>query len=253
MGLRRCLSVLFLLACLALGAAGGAGGSPPAHRIGGIIPPFGKAPQVVTSDAARGGCHGPSKFADCGLLRYGGGPVMHSSTVYTIFWQPAGYTSWDGQPAYSAGYQSLIARYFQDLEADSGLLTNVYGAGTQYCSGAPIGLAACTGVAADDFITTDVTYGGSWTDTQNLPASGCADPFGAAPHCLTDGQITNEIQHAIAVNSGNGWAASATNIFFVYTPRGVQTCVDSGGPFGTCAYNVYCAYHAQRRLPGATP
>ena len=35
---------------------------------------------------------------------------MHSSTVYTIFWQPAGYTSWDGQPADSAGYQSLIAR-----------------------------------------------------------------------------------------------------------------------------------------------
>ena len=46
------------------------------------------------------------------------------------------------------------------------------------------------------------------------------------------------------MNSGNGWAASATNVFFVYTPRGVQTCVDSGGPFGTCAYNVYCAYHS---------
>jgi IPT/TIG domain len=243
-GLRGLLSYLVVLACLALGAAGAAGGSPPTHRISGIVPPFGKAPQVVTSDTARGGCHGPSRQADCGLLRYGGGPVMHTSTVYTIFWQPTGYTSWDGQPAYSAGYQSLIARYFQDLAADSGLLTNVYGADTQYCSGAPIGLAGCTGVAADNFITTDVTYGGSWTDTQSFPANGCSDPFAAASHCLTDDQITAEIQHAIAVNSGNGWTASATNMFFVYTPRGVQTCVDDGGPFGTCAYNVYCAYHA---------
>lgn len=248
MGLRGSFSFLVVLACLALGAAGGAGGSPPAHRIGGIVPPFGKAPaptpEVSTPAAARSACHGPSKAADCGLLRYGGGPVMHRSTVYTIFWQPTGYTSWDGQPAYSVGYQSLIARYFQDLEADSGLLTNVYGADTQYCLGAQIGLADCPGVAADAFITTDVTYGGTWTDTQNFPASGCADPFGAAPHCLTDGQITAEIQHAIAVNSGNGWSASATNIFFLYTPRGVQTCVDDGGLFGTCAYSAYCAYHA---------
>ena len=91
-------------------AAGGAGGAPPAHRIGGIVPPFEKAPH-----GRRLGCRprrlswpGP-KFADCGLLRYGGGPVMHSSTVYTIFWQPTGYTSLDGQPAYSAGYRVLIA------------------------------------------------------------------------------------------------------------------------------------------------
>ena len=243
MGLRGSLSVVVVVACLALGAAGAAGGSPPTHRIGGIVPPFGKAPHVVTSDAARGGCHGPSKAADCGLLRYGGGPVMYSSTVYTIFWQPAGYTSWDGGAPYSSNYQSLIARYFQDLEADSGLLTNVYGADTQYCSNAPIGLASCPGVAADDFITTDVTYGGTWTDTQNFPASGCNDPFAEASHCLTDDQLTTEIQHAIAVNSGNGWAASATSMFFVYTPRGVQTCVDSGGPSGTCSYNFYCAYH----------
>jgi len=242
-GLRGSLSLLVVLVCVALGAAGAAGGSSPAHRIGGIVPPFGKAPHVVTSDAARGGCHGPNSAADCGLLRYGGGPVMHSTTVYTIFWLPTGYTSWDGQPAYSAGYQSLIARYFQDLQADSGLLTNVYGADTQYCSGAPIGLAACTGVTADDFITTDVTYGGTWTDTQSFPASDCDDPFAEAPHCLTDDQLIAEIQHAIDVNSGNGWAASATNMFFVYTPRGVESCVDGGGLFGTCAYNFYCAYH----------
>ena len=148
---------------------------------------------------------------------------MHSTTVYTIFWQPTGYASWDGGPAYSAGYQSLIARYFQDLEADSGLLTNVYGTDTQFCSGAPIGLSSCTGVAADDFITTDVTYGGTWTDTRAFPASGCADPLGKTTVCLTDQQLIDEINHAIGTN-GLGWSKSATHVFFVYTPRGITSC-----------------------------
>jgi IPT/TIG domain len=237
-GLKGSLSSLLVLACLALGAAGAAGGSPSPHRMGGVVPPFGKAPHVVSSDTARSGCHGRSR-PDCGLLRYGGGPVMHSTTVYTIFWQPTGYTSWDGGPPYSAGYQSLIARYFQDLEADSGLLTNVYGTDTQFCSGAPIGLSSCSGVAADDFITTNVTYGGSWTDTQDFPASGCDDPLGNTTVCLTDQQLIDEIDHAIATN-GLGWSASATHKFFVYTPRGATSCFDDS----TCAYDFYCAYHS---------
>jgi hypothetical protein len=228
-----------VLACLALSLAGAAGGSPPGHRIAGIVPPFGKAPHTGGSSSARG-CHGPSR-PECGLLRYGGGPVMHQSTVYTIFWLPTGYTSWDGEAPYSAAYQGLIAQFFQDLQADSGLLTNVYGTDAQYCGAAPIGLSDCEGVPAANHITTDVTYGGTYTDTQAFPASGCDDPFGEAAHCLTDAQLIDEIQHAIGVN---GWTASATNMFFIYTPRGVQTCVDDGGPFGTCAYNFYCAYHS---------
>ncbi len=238
MGLRGSLSALVLLACLALFAAGAAGGSAPAHRMGGVVLPFGKAPHVVGSDSARSGCHGPTRH-DCGLLRYGGGPVMHSTTVYTLFWQPTGYTSWDGGPPYSADYQNLIARYFQDLEADSGLLTNVYGTDTQLCSGAPIGLSSCTGVAADDFITTDVTYGGTWTDTRAFPPSGCDDPRGDTTVCLTDQQLIDEIDHAIAAN-GLGWSKSATHMFFVYTPRGVTSCFD----LSTCAYNFFCAYHS---------
>jgi hypothetical protein len=236
--LRGSLTSLIVLACLALGTAGAAGGSPASHRMGGVVPPFGKAHHVVASDSARGGCHGPA-WPDCGLLRYGGGPVMHSTTVYTIFWQPTGYTSWDGALAYSTGYQSLIARYFQDLEADSGLRTNVYGATTQYCSGAPIGLSTCTGVGADDFITTDVTYGGTWMDTRGFPASGCNDPLGKTTVCLSDQQLVDEIGHAIATN-GLGWLKSATHIFFVYTPRGVTSCFDASA----CAYDFYCAYHS---------
>jgi hypothetical protein len=231
------LAALGCLVVVLVAAAAAQGGGAQRGPIAGIVPPFSKTPHRAT---ATSDCNGPSA-PDCGLLLYGGGPVMHTSAVYAIFWLPAGYTSWDGQAPYSTNYQSLIARYFSDLQADSGLLTNVYGPGTQYCDGTIFGARNCNGVDPADRITTDVTYGGSWVDTRAFPANGCTDPFGDAPHCLTDAQLVDEIQHAIDVN---GWTASATNMFFVYTPRGVQTCVDSGGPGGICAYNFYCAYHS---------
>jgi hypothetical protein len=163
---------------------------------------------------------------------------MHTSTAYAIFWQPPGYTSFDSQPVYDTNYKSLVARYFQDLQADSGFLSNVYGPNVQYCDGASFGADDCNSVAPANHITTNTTYGGSWTDTQNFPASDCTDPFGLTSVCLSDTQLQTEIQHAISVN---GWTASATNMFFIFTPRGVQSCVDD---FGTCSYYYYCAYHS---------
>jgi hypothetical protein len=229
----KALSSLAVLGCFAVLAAGSAAqgaGAGPAHRIAGIVPPKNK---VAVASAARASCHGPSP---CTNLTYHDGPVMHTSTTYAIFWQPPSYTSFDGQPVYDANYKSLIARYFQDLQADSGFLTNVYGPNVQYCDGAVSGAEDCNGVAAGNHITTNTTYGGSWTDTQNFPASGCSDPLSMTTVCLTDAQLIAEIQHAISVN---GWSASATNMFFIFTPRGVQSCVDV-----FCAYDFYCAYHS---------
>ena len=134
--------------------------------------------------------------------------------------------------AYSAGYQNLIARYFQDLEADSGLLTNVYGTDTQFCSGAPIGLSSCAGVAADDFITTDVTYGGTWTDTRAFPPSGCDDPLGKTTVCLTDQQLIDEIDHAIAHERSGVVEERDAHVLRLH-PRGVTSCFD----LSTCAYD----------------
>ena len=53
---------------------------------------------------------------------------MHTNTVYAIYWVPSGYSV-------STIYESLINRYFQDEAADSGKLTNVYSADTQYTDG----------------------------------------------------------------------------------------------------------------------
>ena len=229
-----CLGVLLF----GIGSAGGA--DRTAKHFGGIVPVFGKA---TRSGPAAAGCHGPNALAGCGLLAYHGGPVMHSTTVYTIFWLPTGYTSWDGGAPYSSNYQSLVNRYFQDLAADSGKYTNVNGAAIQYCNGPSLFATNCNGQPGANHITTDVTFGGTWTDTQAFPASGCTDALGNPAVCLTDGQLVDEINHAIGTN-GLGWTKSATHMFFIYTPRGVTSCFDSGGPSGICAYNYYCAYHS---------
>jgi hypothetical protein len=215
-----------------LGADSAAQGAGTAHRISGIVPPRGMISTLPRPASAS--CSGPSF---CTNLTYHGGPVMHTSTAYAIFWEPSGYSSFDGHPVYDANYKSLIGQYFQDLEADGGFLSNVYGPNVQYCDGASFGDDNCNGIAANNHITTNTTYGGSWTDTQAFPTSGCSDPFGLTTVCLSDAQLIDEIQHAISVN---GWSASSTHMFFIFTPRGAQTCVEDG----ICSYNYYCAYHS---------
>lgn len=66
-------------------------------------------------------------------LTWHGGPVMHSTSVYSIYWAPAGYS-------YQAGYGAAIDKYFRDVASDSGKTSNVYAVNTQYTDG--IGPAA---------------------------------------------------------------------------------------------------------------
>ena len=60
-----------------------------------------------------------------GQLTYDGGPVLHASAPYLIFWTPVGQSL-------PAGTQSLLTRYFTDVAADSGTSANVYGVSRQY-------------------------------------------------------------------------------------------------------------------------
>jgi hypothetical protein len=61
-------------------------------------------------------------------LSWHGGPVMHSTSVYSIYWAPAGF-------AYQAGYGATIDKYFRDVATDSGKTSNVYAVNTQYSDG----------------------------------------------------------------------------------------------------------------------
>jgi hypothetical protein len=138
---------------------------------------------------------------------------MTSRKAYAIFWVPAGYSN-------ATGYSSTIDQFFNDVAADSGKTTNVYAVDTQY-----------SGIAYSS------TYGGSVTDTNAFPASGCPLYNGLA-ECLTDAQIMAEIDNQIAAHS---WTKNSTTTFFMFTPDNVGSCFDAGG--SSCAYTAYCAYH----------
>lgn len=170
----------------------------PAAHIHGIVPAL----------------HSASSLRSGGNLSYHRGPVMRTNKVYAIFVQPSGYTM-------SAGYQPLINRFFTDVAADSGKSSNVYWSDTQYSDST--GKIAYTSA-----------FGGSWTDSSALPASGCTDAYTSV--CLSDGQIQAEVTKAI---SANGWVANGTTEFFVFTAKGIGSCAGT-----SCAFSQYCAYHS---------
>ena len=155
-------------------------------------------------------------------LVYHGGPVMQKTTnTYAIFWEPPKLQT--GDPAYVApGYNKGVLRYFNDVGG-----TGLYNINTQYYQ---------TINGPKEFIKNSSSLAGSWVDTAPYPKSGCTDP--ATPgNCLNDSQIQAEVTHAIQVN---GWSASKTNVFFVFTARDEGSCF---GQSGSCAFTTYCGYH----------
>lgn len=135
-------------------------------------------------------------------LIYHGGPEMDGTTnVYAIFWEPTG-------SFVSATYNSLISRYFNDV----GVSTD-YAITRQYHDTS--GTGPNTSVLA-----------GSWMDTATYPSG-----------TLSDGQVQNEVTHAQNVNH---WSSSIHNIFFVFTAKGENICIDAS----TCSFTTFCAYHS---------
>src|SRR3954451_12236610 len=97
------------------------------------------------------GAAAPSGAQPFSLLSYHGGPVMRSNTEYAVFWGGG----------FPVGYKAGVTKYLKDVAADTGKSTNVYSVGTQYTDS--------TGHRA----AYDTTYGGSFTDGNPYPASGC--------------------------------------------------------------------------------
>jgi hypothetical protein len=130
---------------------------------------------------------------------------------------------------FDANYQALIDRYFSDVAHDSGGTGNVYSAATQYYDN-----------PGAVHIQYQSAFGGSYVDTDPLPANGCDDVVD--PYCLTDRQIQHEIQRVL---TAQGWHGGLDHMFFLMTPAGVGTC---DGPRGrVCSRGTtagFCAYHS---------
>lgn len=156
-------------------------------------------------------------------LQYHGGPVLHSSDSYTIYWDPT--------ESYRGEWQEQINGYMYNVGADR-TADNVFALNGQYRDGG--------GGAANVS-----TFRGAYTDKTSYPTSGCTEP--AALACLTDAQIRTELQRVIS--SGALPGATGPGVYYLLTPPGVVVCTDEGG-HGNCSNstsspaNGICGYHS---------
>jgi hypothetical protein len=205
---------------LGVGIAAAAAPSPdnaagPGGDILGVVP----TQAAAHSEAGKGGSGGN--------LTYHGGKVLRTNRTVAIYWMPAGST-------FANGYASTISQYFTDVAAASGATDNVYGVETQYYdgSGAHIQYAS--------------TFGGSVTDSNAYPTSGCADSVAVTTSCISDAQIRAEIQSLFT--AGKLGSPDANTTYFVFTGKNVGSCYSSS----SCAFSQYCAYHSNVTVNGVT-
>jgi PKD domain len=161
-----------------------------------------------------------------------GHPVLHSSRVYLIYWDPA--------DRYHGDWQGVIDSYLHDVNATSGSLNSVFAVDTQYTD------------SSNQPAAYNVTFRGAYSDTDPYPAAGCADPNPPGKHtvlrCLSDQQVQEEIASFIV---SHGLQKGMGSIFYVLTPPGVTVCVAAGhcsdfkGTQAEESYaNSFCSYHA---------
>ena len=153
-------------------------------------------------------------------LEYSGGPVMPETTVYVIFWDPAGVAP------YAAGYTSGVDQYFTDLAHDSGLHTNVQSVSEQYTD------------AEGHHAAYKVAFGGEILDTDKLPKNKCS----AAPICLDGAQLEKEV---VKVVKRKKLQTDLKHIYFLLGGPGMENCFVARGTecSANSSFSSYCAYH----------
>ena len=158
---------------------------------------------------------------------YNGGPVMTNPTIYTIFWQPAGYAF---EPTGTdSNYLGLIFRYFSDINN-----TSFYNIVTQYYGNNGL-----------NYPSNELTFGG-WL----LYQAAFPNARGTQTNPLMDSDIRAELALFIQANQ---LTAGVNQEFLVYTPYGVQSCFDPAQTECSFGSSGYCAYHSSFTLPDGTP
>jgi len=170
-------------------------------------------------------------------LQYHGGPVLHSSDSYAIYWDPIGN--------YRGDWKQLIDEYFHNVGAASGSLGDIFAVTGQY-------------VDSKGYAANQSTFRGAYTDTNPYPTTeNCTDA--ALFACLTDQQIRAELQRVIS--SGALPGATGPAVYYLLTPPGVTVCTDGGGA-GNCSDstapaknppNGVCGYHSVINPGGPSP
>jgi PKD repeat protein len=171
----------------------------------------------------------------CNMTYHGGDLVLGPHTVHVVYWEPSGFSV-------TANYHSLVERYFTDVAADSGRVTNVYSTDTQYDD------------SSNTFIQYQVSFAGALTDTNPFPATqaGCPTDDGGTrtvASCLTQTQEATELDNFIQANS---LPRGLGHIYFLMLPDNVETCFDGFSECGNILNTSprYCAYHSFFNIGG---
>jgi hypothetical protein len=163
-------------------------------------------------------------------LSYGGGPVVHSTAPYALYWDHNA-----GQ--YTGSWEEMISGFLQNVGSDSGKLSNDFAVITQYHD------------TSGEKASYDLTFRGAYTDTDAYPSFGnCSE---AGEPCLTDAQIRAELTKYIVANglpTGLNPSSSPTPIYYVFTPPDVTVCLQGSGQQGNCSTQSsaepLCSYHS---------
>lgn len=218
-----------MLATLLLGVLGVPGASAVITQVGPTTlsyQPLQGAARPVKAPAKKRATRS-GRGARVQALEYHGGPVMSSNTNYALYWDPA------GAPAYPAGYEAGINRYFEDLAHDSGGLQNTDSVLTQYKD------------SAGEHANYSSHFGGALADSNPYPASGCA----AAPICLTDEQLRAELTRYVAEHK---LPADLSHEYFLLTPATVESCFEALGRKCSvgASHATFCSYHGHIPVVG---
>lgn len=162
---------------------------------------------------------------------YHGGQVMDTGTVtvHTIFWAPAGY-AYDGSPGGATlGYVPLIEQFFTDVAHDSGTQSNIFSTLYQYGDNSGPGRYSIAYSPATSAIL----------DTDPYPAATkqCPSPAGIGT-CLTDAELTAEIDHVIQAHDPAGYGLH--DLWEVFLPPGVDEC----SAIAVCGTSSFAGYHS---------
>jgi hypothetical protein len=205
----------------------------------GLVPPLTRSGKARPADVATGSLT-PAVY-------HAGSVMAGGVTVHTIFWAPPGF-AFQPAPAGAPGdYKSMIQQFFADLAVDSGA------SGT--CTNAECNALTVLPQFAEGIRAGAITPGSysihysagtdSIDDTNPYPAqsSQCASPSGVAT-CLTDGQVSTEVDHL--VQSTSGTPRGLTNLWFVFLPPSVDECIQPNA----CGTNSFAGYHSVSNVSG---
>lgn len=168
-------------------------------------------------------------------LCWDGGPVLHTTSPYLVFWDPSG--------AITAQSRHVMTQYYIDASQDSSNPTDAYAYRilSQYTDSNGSAAQGQTFSAGTQAISDPDSYPS--TDTTTCTA---AEQQGFA-QCITDAQIQAELTSLINSRHLPTGTGSGAPIYFVVTPQNVNVCMNGGG----CASDTFCAYHSSYLGPGS--